>query len=100
MGKATAVERKAILDVDRNMKRYGKAYDPRSAHEELAERTAARLKQQEEADLESRAAKNKPKARSRGRQTSGEAFFKSMVRSFGSSIGRKLFRGLLGSLLK
>jgi DNA helicase HerA-like ATPase len=104
MGKATVAERKAILDTDRNMKRYGKAYDPRSAHEELAERTAARLKQQEEADLEARAAKNKPKGRNSSRQTSSEAFFKSMVRSLGSaagsSIGRKLFRGLLGSLLK
>ena len=104
MGKATLAERKVILEKDPNMKRYGKPYDPRSAHEVLLERTAARLKQQEQADLEARAAKNKPKVRSSSRQSSSEAFFKSMVRSLGSaagsSLGKKLFRGLLGSLLK
>ena len=32
------------------MKRYAEPYDPRSAHEVLLERTAARLKQQEQAE--------------------------------------------------
>ncbi len=104
MGKATLAERKAVLDTDPNMKRYGKAYDPRSAHEVLLERTSARLKQQEQADLEVRATQKKPKKQTSNRQSSSEAFFKSMIRSLGSaagsSLGRKLFRGLLGSLLK
>ena len=104
MGKATMAERQVILDKDPNMKRYGKPFDPRSAHEVLLERTAARLKQQEETELEARAAKTKPKARSSSRQSSSEAFFKSMMRSLGSaagsSLGKKLFRGLLGSLIK
>jgi len=100
MGKATVAERKAILDKDRNMKRYGQPMDPRSAHEVLVERTAARLKQREEAELEKRAAKTKPRSSGRSRETAGEAFMKSLARAAGSSVGRKLFRGILGSLLK
>lgn len=102
MGKATMAERKAVLDKDPNQKRYGQSFDPRSAHEVLLERTAARLKQQEEAELEQRAAKaqGKTKSTGRSRETASEAFMKSMARAAGSSLGRKLFRGILGSLLK
>jgi DNA helicase HerA-like ATPase len=102
MGKATPVERQAVIDADINMKRYGEAIDPRSAHEILVERTAARLKQLEQAELEQRAAKAQAKAapRKSSRESAGEAFMKSMARSLGSSAGRKLFRGILGSLLK
>jgi len=102
MGKATMAERQAVLDKDANQKRYGQPYDPRSAHEVLLERTAARLKQQEEAELEQRAARAQGKAKSTGRsrESAGEAFMKSMARAAGSSLGRKLFRGILGSLLK
>jgi hypothetical protein len=102
MGKATMAERQAVLDKDINMRRYKEPIDPRSAHEVLAERTAARLKQQEQAELEKRAAKAETKSRSggRSRESAGEAFLKSMARAAGSSVGRKLFRGILGSLLK
>jgi hypothetical protein len=102
MGMATEAERKAIMDKDRNMKLYGKAVDPRSAHEVLRERMAATVEKQEQAELEKRA--GKPKARSSNRQSATEAFIKSIARSLGtaagSSAGRKFFRGLLGSLLK
>ncbi len=101
MGKATMAERQAILDREPNMRRYGEAVDPRSAHEVLSERTQARLKQQEETELAERAAKaqgKKPKSSSR--QSVGEAFMKSIARSLGSAAGRQLFRGVLGSLLK
>ena len=105
MGKATVAERKAILDADPNMSRYGKAYDPRSAHEVLLERTKANLEKREKAELEKRA--TKPKARRKSssrRQSTSEAFFKSLARSLGSAVGssagRKFFRGVLGSLLK
>ena len=102
MGKATMAERQAVLARDINQKRYGQAIDPRSAHEVLVERVAAKLKQQEQAELEERAAKaqSKPKSTGRSRQSAGEAFMKSMARAAGSSLGRKLFRGILGSLLK
>ena len=98
MGKATALERKAIQDADHNMRRYSEAYDPRSAHEILQGRLKANLKKREQAEAEKRSSKAKPKRSSR--ESSTEAFFKSMARSLGSATGRKLFRGLLGSLLK
>jgi len=102
MGKATVAERKIILDADPNMSRYGKAYDPRSAHEVLLERTAESLKKREKAELAKRS--TKPKSRSNRRQSTTEAFFKSLARSLGSAVGssagRKFFRGVLGSLLK
>lgn len=102
MGEATAVERQAILDKDINQKRYGVPIDPRSAHEILLERTAARQKQEHETELAERAAKaeGKTKSHSRGRESAGETFLKSIARAAGSSLGRKLFRGILGSLLK
>ncbi len=105
MGKATMSERQQLLDRDPNMRLYGKAVDPRSAHEVLMERTEQRLQKQNDEELQARSeAANKPKRRSSSRQSAGEAFVKSMVRSLGSaagsSLGRKLFRGMLGSLLK
>ncbi|MEP4484581.1 MAG: helicase HerA-like domain-containing protein [Halioglobus sp.] len=105
MGKATMAERQLVRDRDPNMRLYAKAQDPRSAHEILLERTAAKLKQQEEAALAERELKSTgKKPASRSRQSNSEAFIKSMARSLGSAagstLGRKLFRGILGSLLK
>ena len=102
MGKATMAERKAVLEKDINQKRYVETLDPRSAHEVLLERTAARQKKEQEAELAARATKekSKPKAKGRSRESAGEAFLKSMARAAGSNLGRKLFRGILGSLLK
>jgi len=98
MGKATVAERQAVLAHDPNQRRYKETLDPRSAHEILAERTAAALKAQQQAEVAQRA---KPAGKSQSRrQSSAEAFFKSMARSAGSSLGRQLFRGILGSLLK
>ena len=104
IGPASVEERQAIMGQDPNMRRYGKPYDPRSAHEVLLERTAASARQQQEAELEMNAAKEKAKSANKSsgstRQTATEAFIKSMVRSMGSSLGRKIFRGILGSVLK
>ena len=101
MGKATVAERKAILDRDPNMRRYGEAFDPRSAHEVLSERTQARLKQQQDSESAERTIKAKSKKSSgSSRQSVGEAFMKSVARSLGSATGRELLRGILGSLLK
>ena len=56
--------------------------------------------EQEETELAKRATKTQGKRSSSSRQSVGEAFMKSMARSLGSAAGRKLFRGVLGSLLK
>jgi DNA double-strand break repair helicase HerA and related ATPase len=109
MGAATAEERQRNMAADRNLRRYKESFDPRSAHEVLLERTAARIKQQEEAAAAEKQAKQEEKnarAASRGsnRQSTTEAFIKSMARSLGSAagsgLGKKIFRGILGSLLK
>jgi DNA helicase HerA-like ATPase len=102
MGAATAAERQAVIDADINQKRYAEPMDPRSAHEVLTERIAAHQKKEQEAELAERAAKAEKKTtgRSSSRETAGEAFLKSVARAAGSSVGRKLFRGILGSLLK
>ena len=62
--------------------------------------TAARLKQKEQEELEKRAAATKPVSAGRRRESATDAFIKSVARAAGSSVGRKLFRGILGSLLK
>ncbi|WP_116364314.1 helicase HerA-like domain-containing protein [Parahaliea mediterranea] len=98
MGAASDAERQAVLAHDPNQRRYRDAVDPRSAHEILTERTAAALAQAEETELEKRAQKGRSGGSSR--QSTSEAFFKSLARAAGSSLGRQLFRGLLGSLLK
>ena len=115
MGKATDEERRALRERDPNMRRYAEAYDPRSAHEVLTERVAASLRQKQQAaeeqqrekereQAERRTQASKPRARSSNRQSTSEAFFKSMARSLGSAVGgtagRKFLRGVLGSLLK
>ena len=102
MGAATAEERALIIGADINQKRYAEAVDPRSAHEILMERTALRQKEEQEAELAERSGKadKSVKKSSRTREGAGEAFLKSVARAAGSSLGRKLFRGLLGSLLK
>jgi len=100
MGGISKEERKTILDKDRNLRRYGETFEPRSAHEILRERIDETLKEKEaEEQKKQREKAKKPKRRS-NRQTAGEAFVKSMVRSAGRSLGNKLLRGILGSLLK
>ena len=107
--------------------RYDQIVDRESAYEMLAvqaQKEAERLRQEQEKNAEraahretfrypssrpqrerSRSRKDhesgrrKPKPRS-NRQGVAETFFKSAARSFGSQIGRKVFRGLLGGLLK
>lgn len=102
MGPATEGERQSVIAGDINQKRYAEPIDPRSAHEVLTERVAARQKQEQEQELAERAAKaeKRTKGRASRRETAGEAFLKSVARAAGSSLGRKLFRGVLGSLLK
>ncbi|MEM9255437.1 MAG: helicase HerA-like domain-containing protein [Pseudomonadota bacterium] len=103
MGPATPTERQQQLTGDINQTRYGTPIDSRSAYEILAERTAERQKAEQEAELaerEARAGRRTTSGRGRSRETAGEAFMKSLARSAGSSVGRKLFRGILGSLLK
>lgn len=83
--------------------KYEQAIDRDSAYELLNKRSA---KAAEEAESHKRKtsriqkppAKAKPSGRKR--QGAGETFVKSIARSLGSQVGRRLIRGLLGSLFK
>ncbi len=68
--------------------KYDQPVDRESAYEALVQRIAA---------AESRPEKRRPSGRRR--QSVGEAFLKSAVRSIGRQIGRELIRGLMGSLI-
>lgn len=84
--------------------RYDKALDRESAYEMLkkrAEQNAAKEEaiEREEAIREAAEEKAKPARRST-RQSPAEAFIKSAARSIGSQLGRRVIRGILGSLFK
>ena len=103
IGPASDTERSAVLEHDPNRRRYAEAVDRESAHEKLLARAEAQREASAEAELEKRE-KNARRSTGRGRESSSDAFVKSMARSLGSaagrSIGKKLFRGILGSLLR
>ena len=93
-------------------KRYDQSIDRESAYELLqkrAEENARLLAEEERAQKEAKQREKERKARERAqprrsggrrRQSVGEAMLKSAARSVGRSLGSKLVRGLLGSLLK
>jgi DNA helicase HerA-like ATPase len=103
MGKATLAERDAVLQNDPNRRRYASSIDRESAHEQLLARAATQQAALDEQELKRRESSARRRS-GRSRQSSSDAFVKSMARSLGSSAGRslgqKLFRGILGSLLK
>ncbi len=73
--------------------KYATAVDRQSAYEELGRRAQAREAVREENERE------KPARRGASRRQSvAEAMFKSTARAIGSSLGRRLVRGILGSL--
>ena len=81
--------------------RYDKPIDRQSAYELLKKRAeserASAAAAAAEAEQE-KAGRRKRRGGSR-RQSAGEALFKSAARAIGSQIGRRLVRGVLGSLL-
>ncbi len=88
--------------------KYEQEIDRESAYEMLDERGKAAARaaaEKERAEAEAQAAKTKAKKKSsrssgRRRQSVGEAMLKSAARSVGRTLGNRLMRGLLGSLLK
>lgn len=74
---------------------YNQSVDRESAYEILKAKAEVKAQQSNQAET-TKANKKQPKSR---RQSAGEAFFKSTLRSIGSSLGRRLVRGILGSLM-
>lgn len=93
LGGLAPQERRQIIENSVLYGHYEKEVDRESAYEILQER-AAREQEARERELA------KPKKPARSRQTLYEAMASSAVRSVGSALGRRIVRGILGSLLK
>ena len=100
IGPANAAEKKAVIVDSPVGSRYDDAVDRASAYESLQARAAEAAKQAEQSPPKKSRAASVPKTKGRSRQGIGEAFAKSVVRSLGSQVGRRLVRGVLGSLFK
>lgn len=114
IGPLTADERKEQLSRSPYKGRYDEVVDRESAYEMLkekaenqadaAEKLAAEEEKQAEAEardkIEARAEAKKAAAakRSSSRQSPMEAMIKSAARSIGSTVGRRIIRGIMGSL--
>jgi hypothetical protein len=123
MGPALPPERAAVMGQSPVRGHYDEVKDRESAFEMLqakAQQAAAAAAREEEAEAAEKAAarasaprsrtpdyddgyarpRRAPARRASTRQGAGEAFFKSMLRTAGSTLGRELLRGVLGSLKK
>jgi hypothetical protein len=99
IGPITATQRTQMMANSLVAGVYEKVIDRESAYEILAARAQKLAEQQQAEQIELEQQKSSSKTRGRPRQSAMEAFFKSAMRSLGSTIGRKIARGLLGSLL-
>lgn len=104
IGALTKEERMERIERSPLKQRYGETVDRHSAYETLKSRAEEMQAQQEKAEIR---AEKQPKAvggrtsrskRGRTKQTPVEAFLKSAARSIGSGLGRKIIRGIMGSL--
>ncbi len=108
LGAITADERAAVMAASPVASKYDQAVDRESAFEMLAKRTEEKMRDDAKAD--NTRSKDKPEpdrsvfdqifGSTGRRQGLGEAFAKSMVRSMGSQVGRRIARGLLGGIFK
>jgi hypothetical protein len=78
--------------------RYDTTIDRQSAYEMLKKRAEELQKQAAAAEKKKATAQPKAVKKGRKRQSIGEAFVKSAARSIGSQIGRRIMRGVLGSI--
>ncbi len=114
IGPASGAERQAVVSASPFFGRYDRALDRESAYEVLQKRAAQAAEAAERAEAEAARAKaeerrarearrSRPPTRRRGgsrRQSAGEAFMKSVLRSVGSQVGRQIARGILGSIFR
>ena len=105
IGPMNASERSEQMNRSPFRGRYDKTVDRESAYEMLIERAKISAAAAEKLEVEEAAAAAKAKASKRSsggsrRQTSTEAFMKSAARAIGSQLGRRVIRGVLGSLFK
>lgn len=103
IGPVTPAERELLLSRSPMRGRYDTVLDRESAYEMLQQRAQLAAKREAEAQADeerNRAESRRPRSAARSRQGIGEALLKSAARSVGRSLGSRLVRGILGSLLK
>jgi DNA helicase HerA-like ATPase len=100
IGPADAETRSARIERSPFRSRYQEAVDRESAYELLQKRAEKAAEAAARQEAEEAVAKAERKGTGRSRQSVGEAFIKSAARSIGSQLGRRLIRGVLGSLMK
>jgi hypothetical protein len=93
IGPLSDAERNQVMQRSPLHGRYEASMDRQSAYEMLKQRAQAA-----EVEERQRPAVKRQTAGRRQRQSVGEAMIKSAARSIGSSIGRQIIRGVLGSL--
>lgn len=102
IGPASDSEREEVMRKSPLTGRYDNMVDRDSAHEDLTKRmdkaTRATEEAKEAALREKQARKSRP--RRSNRQTVGEAFTKSLARAIGGRAGRRIVRGILGSIFR
>lgn len=101
IGPLTKAEREQHLSRSPYKGRYDKIVDRESAYEKLKARAIKQAEAAEQAAADKTAAKQKKTSttkRRSNRQSPMEAMVKSAARSIGSSMGRQIMRGILGSL--
>ena len=103
IGPLTAAERDEIYGRSPLKNRYDQPVDRDSAYEMLARREEELERRRQQAAEEAARREEEEKAAhraSRGsrRQSTGEAFITSMVRTIGTQVGRSIVRGILGSI--
>jgi len=101
IGPLNTEEREVILNRSPLKGRYDTAIDRESAHEILKKRAEdeQHKKALEESERKNTQVKQKSSRSRSGRQSIGEAMMKSAARSIGSSLGRRIIRGIMGTLL-
>ncbi len=99
LGPVKRTERKIVIENSHIMGVYDETIDRESAFEKLKQR--AEKSEESDAPKARRLGQTKSKAkRGRQRQSILETLGKSVARTMGSSIGRQIIRGLLGSIFK
>lgn len=99
IGPATQAELSAVRNQSPLKGVYEEPINRQSAYEILTQRADAMTAEAEQQKNRRSRVETPPKKRS-NRQSAGEAFLKSMARSIGSQVGRRVIRGILGSLFK
>lgn len=94
LGPATPLQREEIIRRSPFNGRYEQAADRESAYELLKKKTE---RQADAALEETQTRRQQPRAS--GRQSAGEALLISAARAMGSTVGRQIIRGIMGSLL-